>query len=89
MNNIPGIGDKIHELKCWPEFFLPITTGRKTFELRSTLDRTFEAGEFLWLREYLPSMQKYTGDNLYKKITYILQGPAFGLQEGYAILAFN
>ena len=42
-----------HDLKTWPEYFEPILTGRKTFEIRHD-DRDFKTGHVLHLREWLP-----------------------------------
>jgi hypothetical protein len=39
-----------HELKCWPEFFKPIQSGEKTFELRRN-DRNFHLNDILILKE--------------------------------------
>jgi hypothetical protein len=42
---------KIHELKCWPEFFEPALAGEKMFELRND-DRNFKVGDIVVLHEY-------------------------------------
>jgi hypothetical protein len=42
-----------HELKCWPEYFHAIRSGRKKFELRKD-DRGFAIGDLLVLREFIP-----------------------------------
>lgn len=71
-----------HELKIWPEFFEPIVTGEKTFELRKD-DRGFKAGDVLWLREWQQS--GYTGRELKKRVTYLLGG--IGLERDYVCMA--
>jgi hypothetical protein len=43
----------VHELKSWPEFFEPVYTGRKNFELRKN-DRHFQVGDVIRLREWRP-----------------------------------
>lgn len=46
---------KIHHLKTWPEFFLPVEANLKTFEIRRN-DRPekFEVGDHLALEEFIP-----------------------------------
>jgi len=84
---------KIHSLKSWPEFFEPVFTGQKTFELRNN-DRHFKVGDTLNLREYDDRKGEFTGREINKRITYMLDGvgtggitPLHGLSRGYAILA--
>lgn len=43
-----------HRLKCWPHWFEEIRSGRKTFDVRSTSDRCFQAGDTLELFEWDP-----------------------------------
>lgn len=83
----------VHELKSWPEFFAPILSGEKTFELRVN-DRKFKVGDVIRLREYDDRSETYTGRTAKKRITYIADGigpgsitPLRGLSRGYAILA--
>lgn len=79
---------KTHELKTWPEYFKAVWDGKKTFELRKN-DRDFNVGDDLMLIEYCPKKLVNTGSFLAVKITYILQGGNFGLEDGYVILGFN
>src|ERR1043166_3715297 len=65
------IGQTVHELKCWPQFFRAIEEGRKTHDLRRSDDRRFRVGDQLLLREYDPSSGTYTGRTLSVEITYI------------------
>lgn len=83
---------KIHELKCWPDFFTPIADGSKTFDLRYN-DRRFKVGDKLHLREYDDRKGTYTGREVTRRITYILEGigggaitPLRGLARDYCIL---
>ncbi len=82
-----------HDLKSWPEFFEPLFSGVKTFELRLN-DRRFKVGDRLRLREFDDRKGIYTGREVSKTITYMIDGigpgcitPAKGLSRGYAILA--
>lgn len=76
---------KIHELKTWPEFFEPILSGEKRFELRFD-DRGFRAGDKLLLREYLPKTKQYTGRETQVNVLYILSGFP-GLAEGWVVMS--
>jgi hypothetical protein len=90
-----------HELRSWPEFFAPIASGEKTFELRRS-DRDYQVGDVLVLREWKPNVHgddegEYTGRSCRRRITYIMEGlgtvgviaPLRGLSCGYAILALE
>lgn len=52
---------RTHYLKCWPMYFDEIQLGRKTFEMRSTVDRIFQAGDQLLLQAFDPEKQSYIG----------------------------
>lgn len=79
---------KVHELKCWPEYFAAIERGTKTFEVRSTKDRTFEVGDVLRLKEYHPSPSHYTGREMDVDVTYIMGGQPF-LPPGTCVMAIR
>lgn len=63
-----------HELKSWPEFFVPVLRGVKNFEVRVN-DRNFHVGDVLWLHEWEPGETigdgRYTGRSLRRKVTYV------------------
>lgn len=82
-----------HDLKSWPDFFEPIMSGTKTFELRIN-DRKFNVGDILHLREYDDRKHQYTGRSVRKRVTYLLDGvgagsiaPLAGLNMKYCIMA--
>lgn len=84
---------KTHELKSWPDFFEPMFSGLKTFELRFD-DRHFCVGDILFLREYDDRKGAYTGRSIRKRVTFLLDGigggciaPMRGLNRGYVIMA--
>lgn len=54
-----------HELKTWPTPWYLAWIGRKTHEIRSTKDRTFEVGDTLVLHEWIPAHEGpcVKGDN--------------------------
>lgn len=75
----------IHSLKCWPEYFEPVWTGRKTFEIRKH-DRPFCVGDTVILKEWNPSTEKYTQRLMTKFISYMTD---FEQQEGFVVLAIQ
>lgn len=79
---------KTHELKIWPQYWEAVRANQKTFEVRKH-DRDFKVGEGIWLCEYDPEQEAYTGRAWIKKITYILQGGQFGIEEGYCVLGLS
>lgn len=80
--------NKIHNLKVWPEFYKYVSTGEKPFEVRLD-DRNFKVGDGLWLKEYNPKKESYTGNKVYRIITYKLKGGQFGIQEGFCVLGLG
>jgi hypothetical protein len=73
-----------HNLKAWPEFFDPVYTGKKRFELRKD-DRGFQVDDKLLLQEYDPASGKYTGREVIVIVTYILRD-IIGLDDDYVIM---
>lgn len=61
----------IIEKKTWPDFFQKIFDGSKKFELRLA-DFPCKEGDILLLREWDPKTKKYTGREIKKKITYMV-----------------
>jgi uncharacterized protein YqfB (UPF0267 family) len=82
-----------HDVKSWPDFFAPVLSGEKSFELRKN-DRNYQVGDVLHMREFDDRKGEYTGRVCTKKITYVLTSsgpgaipPYWGLSQGYAILS--
>lgn len=73
-----------HELKCWPEYFEDVMSGRKPFEVRID-DRPYHSGDTLRLREWLKVEKCYTGREVRREVTYVLHDPAF-CKTGYVVL---
>jgi len=67
-----------HELKTWPEHFQAVKAGEKRFEIRRN-DRRFAVGDTLRLREWSPSAELYTGDEVTVDVLHMLPGGAFDL----------
>lgn len=77
-----------HELKTWPKFFQAILDGRKTFEARRN-DRGFQEFDRLCLREYDPETEAYTGRELSALVTYVMRGPAFGVEAAHVVMGLS
>lgn len=67
-----------HDLKCWPEFFPFVQSGAKPFEVRKN-DRDYKMGDLLKLREWSPATKEYTGQFVFRKVTYITNNSNFVL----------
>lgn len=78
---------KVHVLKTLSRFLDPIGNLDKTFEVRKN-DRGFQVGDILHLREWLPP-GKWGPRNITCFVTYILEGPAFGIAKGYCVMAIK
>lgn len=74
-----------HYLKTWQPYFDKVATGIKKFEVRKN-DRDFKVGDNVILQEYDPIKKDFTGREIGKKITYILYGGDFGIENGYCVL---
>lgn len=79
---------KVHELKTWPEPFQSIEDGRKTHEVRLD-DRGFCVGDVLHLREYDPGVQRYTGREAFRVVSYLTRGPEFGVREESVVMSIG
>lgn len=95
---------KEHHLKCLPEPFAALADGRKLFEFRRD-DRGFQVGDVLVLMEWEPLpgggcpspdptripeiVARFTGRELYRRVTYILRGQRFGVPEGFVVMSIK
>jgi len=61
---------KTHEMKSWRQFFEAIIAGEKRHEIRG-LDRDFQVGDLVLLREYDETANEYTGRHAHVEITYV------------------
>lgn len=56
--------------KIWPKYFEAIASGKKKYELRLN-DFDVHDGDILFLEEWDPETNLYTGRNLQKVVTYV------------------
>lgn len=80
---------RVHDLKCWPEFYGCVEDDSKPFEIRYN-DRDYHVGDVLRIHEYepLPGDQegRYTGREVEKTITYMT---AFNQKPGWVVLGLS
>jgi len=78
----------IHELKTWNEYFEEVFMGHKTFEVRKA-DRPFAKGDTLILKEWNPKTEQYTGREMARWVSYVLEGGQFGVEKGFVVMAIQ
>lgn len=79
---------RTHDLKCWPEVFAAVRSGIKRCEFRRD-DRqpSYAVGHVLRLREWDPTLERYTGKQVLVCVLHIIRGPDFGIPAGYALMS--
>lgn len=77
-----------HKLKCWPEYYQAVKSGRKPFEIRKEDDCRFAEGDTLVLQEWEPMTQAYTNDETRVHVTYVLRGGPW-LPDGYVCMGLR
>ena len=76
------------QLKVWTQFFYALSTGAKNFEVRLN-DRTYTEGTILHLCEYDQHSRVYTGRSCLRRVTYVLYGGQFGVEDGYVVMGLE
>lgn len=79
---------KVHCKKCWPAPFAAVVSGEKPWEFRKN-DCDYRVGDLLVLQEWEPDKGQYTGEMRAYRVTYMLDGPAFGIPDGYCIMSLK
>lgn len=82
----------VHELKVLTRYYEALLNG-KTFEVRKN-DRSFQRGDEIFLREWIPSVGRYTQRELRGRISYVFSNdPALpsagGLLPGFVVLGLD
>lgn len=89
--------NRVHELKCWPEYFAAVRGGWKRCEIRLN-DRDFHVGDTLVLCEWVPDtthapagrtlVGRYTGQRCTTEVTHIVHGSAlFGIVPSFVVMS--
>jgi hypothetical protein len=85
---------RTHELKSWSRFFRAIVTGERSHELRRN-DRDFRVRDRVYLREYDPDSDTYSGASCQAVITSMTSRDApcavsdQGLNPDFCILSIR
>lgn len=79
---------KVHTLKIWPHFLAEIIQGRKTFDIRSTKDRVFQAGDQIQLQAFDPVRGEFIAGQAPCYVNIVAVYSALpGLEPGYVALS--
>lgn len=81
-----------HRLKCHTHWFEEISSGRKRFDIRSTADRIFQAGDtlelFSWNPRFIdqrPPIHEAPGSGLFVNVIAVYNDLP-GLQPGHCVM---
>lgn len=74
-----------HTIKCLPEFYRHIIDGSKTFECRYN-DRHYWVDDILIIKEWIPGESAFSGQEVRKRVSYLLSGEEWGVVRGYCVL---
>ncbi|MGQ2989490.1 MAG: DUF3850 domain-containing protein [Brevundimonas sp.] len=85
MNDPAARAPIVHELRTWIEPYDAIAAGLKPWELRFD-DRDFQVGDTLRLRRFDHVAETYTGEQMERRVVWIMRNPAFGTQRGFVIM---
>jgi len=85
---------KAHHVKVWPDYFEPLASGKKPFDVRVN-DRDYKEGDTIVFHEWDDRRGKYTERQTAPLcITYVLHGggagsiaPLRGLAHNYVVIA--
>lgn len=77
---------RVHDLKCHPEPYEAVRSGRKPYEIRYCGDRSFAVGDIVCLREFDPHPREYTWRRLVFRISYMTPGGAWRLPPDVCVL---
>lgn len=78
----------LHDLKVWEGFYDALASAAKNFEVRKN-DRDFKVADVLHLREVDEKTLEYTGRSIKRRVSYILHGGQFGIDEGWCVMGLK
>jgi ASC-1-like (ASCH) protein len=74
-----------HGLKIHPEYYKAVVTGKKTFEIRKN-DRDYHVGDKLFLNEFDPIKQEFSGRRTRVIVTYLTD---YAQVDNYVVMGFE
>lgn len=77
-----------HELKIWPKYFNAVLDGSKKDEIRKN-DRNYHVGDILFLKEFNPETERFTGRSLKKWVSFIVPGGNFGIDKDFCVMSMK
>jgi hypothetical protein len=78
-----------HELKTWTVPFQAVIEGRKTYEIRRTDDRQFDVDDELYLREWDPQTERYSGRYALVVVRHVTIGGEWGLPPKLCVMGIE
>lgn len=89
-----------HVFKTDPDVFDAVAAGMKPWDMRNLSDRNVKVGDTIRLRKTKYSGQQmkdntssfrleYTGEELKGTVKYILHGPVYGMEAGWAVMTVD
>lgn len=75
---------RTHSLTAWPDHFASLLyeKNKRTFEIRKN-DVGYKVGDWLWIREWDPNVEDYTGNSITVCVCYMTD---FKQLPGYVVL---
>lgn len=58
----------IHAVKCLPEYFAPLNSGAKSFEVRKN-DRPYAVGDYLAVNEFAPFEYEFSSEDMRERFS--------------------
>jgi len=81
-------GIERHNLKTLPQEFGEILNNRKRHEIRVN-DRDFREGDELFLKEWDPKTETYTGRHVLVLVTYITPGGEWDIPSTHCVMSIK
>lgn len=76
-----------HDLKIWSVYFDKVKQGKKKAEVRKA-DRDYQLGDTVLLKEFLPNLNKFTGETQLVRIIDISDLSGVGI-PGFVLFSFD
>ncbi len=78
----------IHTLRTWPDPFAAVVSGHKTHEIRKN-DRGYAVGDVLYLHEWDPASELYTGKSYAVEVTFMTAVGEWDIPAGLCVMSIR